>query len=184
MTTAQGGDRPLGRFNQLARWSSHYTHWVLAIALVCSIASPLTPGMLLSWILVLPGLLWVIPVYGDVVHVKHWDCPQCVERAPIFDGPERAQRRMAALRFIHDRKRRTWAFSVGYLTLIGLPFLIRTLPWRAFTTIPFYVMWGYMCWSGIQHRDLRRWCPWCRRGRDDDGPVEVVPPTPVAENTR
>jgi hypothetical protein len=183
MPTAQGGDRPLGWFKQLARWSSHYTHWFLVVALACSIASGLTTGTL-AWILIVPGLAWAIPVYGDIVHIKHWDCPQCVERAPIFDGPERAQEHLHALRFIHDTRWKVWAFGVGYGSMIGLPFLIDKLPWRAFETIPFYLVWGYLCWAGIQHRDLRRWCPWCRRGRDDDGPVEVVPPTPVAENTR
>jgi hypothetical protein len=182
MTTAQGGDKPLGQFKQLTRWASHYTHWFMVFALFCSIASSFVDGVL-SWIFLPLGLLWMLASWGDRVHLKHWDCPKCVDRAPIFDGQERAEKHINALRLLHTKKWLIWTFVLGYASLIGLPFLVAKA-WEPFTVIPWYLTWSYVSWAGIQHRDLQRWCPWCRRGRDDDGPVEVVPPTPVAENTR
>lgn len=182
--TAQGGDGELHPVNKLARWSSHYTHWFLVLALACSILTNFVEGVL-QWTLLPLGLLWIFAIWGDYVHIKNWDCPVCVHNAPIFDGPERAQKRMNALRFLHTRKWLIGAFVLGYASMIGLPFLVSSMPWRPFMVIPYYGIWGYFCWASIVHRDLQRWCPWCRHRRgDDDGPVEVVPPTPVAENTR
>lgn len=183
MTTAQGGGKPLGQFKQLMRWASHYTHWFLLFALCCSIASSFTHGPL-TWIFLPLGLLWIVASWGDYVHIRHWDCPKCVERAPIFDGQERAAKRINALRLLHEKKWLIWGFVVGYASLIGLPFLVTTMPWQPFTVIPWYMVWAVVAWAGTQHRDLQRWCPWCRDERGGDGPVEVVPPTPVAENVR
>lgn len=184
MPTAQGGPKPLGPFRATARWMSHYTAWFVGLNAVSALGARLTDGWMM-WGFVVLGWLWLVALYGDRVHMRHWDCSVCVERSPIFDGEEQVKKRLHALHFLHTPKKMLGALVIGYGTWFGLDWLLSPGAFTyALITLPYYGIWAYMCWAAGVHRDLQRWCPWCRGGRGDDGPVEVVPPTPVGENTR
>lgn len=137
-----------------------------------------TPGAVLYIAVVLGVIIGQIPVDRHFSRL----CAECVTRIPV-DGERRAERRARPLYWFHHMHARPWrpmTYYLGYL--VGVVLLGQVGLWEKsgpvatlFTSIGFLAMVVGLEALALVHRPLVPWCPFCRWGRDDDGPREVVP---------
>jgi hypothetical protein len=101
-------------------------------------------------------------------------CERCAAEFPI-DGDAQATHRLSTLRYHHHWQ--GWGVLLGFASWVGSIWVSQL--WLV--TVAWLLSSHHL--EGV-HRRLTLWCPWCRRGRGDDDPVDVTPPVPVASGDR
>lgn len=177
--TSDESGRWFWRFAPLRHYAIAYlvSCWCLT-AVVAFIPRPLPP--LIDWLMWSPLAVGLLLVAGLVAHGRIPACPRCVQEMPA-DGPAEAERHAHALWLQHHQGRLGLYFVLIYFGSFAAGWIA-----GAPETIPGQVIggachlgWVPMFYCDGQHHRLRPWCPWCRRGRDDDDEAPAPPPVPA-----
>lgn len=118
-------------------------------------------------------------------------CAACWDRFPINPEEQAARRARPSLAFVHVvmwvggwinripfMDVLTSAFLASMLMMMALVSAARIFigpPWISMVLL-FYIL--FLVHSAQRHAQLQPWCPWCRRGGDDDKEPEEPEPQP------
>jgi hypothetical protein len=178
-------------------WLAHHWWWVLGAvftgevtALLAGIATPASELSAATTWFSLAALL--VYCFGQLPASAHFSrlCVKCVEKIPV-DGAARAERRQRSLYAFHVVNDRPVRAVLVFLGLMLVPITLtfvgvlqrNSLPLKVSSAVLFLAFVVGTSALAMRHRPLVPWCPHCRWGRGDDGPVETVPePTPPSRS--
>lgn len=180
-------ERPEGA--DLVAWIAHRQWWIMGAVFVSETLAATVRLTLpdtgfdrsMQWVSLVVLLTYIV---GEPVAWTHFSrlCAECVADMPA-DGSDRAERRQWTLYGFHLTARRSRWVAATFFGLMLVPLLLvyrgvweqGSLPAVATSSILFLAYVTVTSVLAMIHRPLVPWCPYCRWGRDDDGPHEVVP---------
>jgi len=159
--------------SRLLMLAGHYTPVAFIALAAMALADEATgrhPGLLRD-ITYVAGAAWLLSFYADEGYHSRGLCWRCARHAPA--NPDASVARWRRALWLHHKP--------GLVLLAGaLPVAVLLLGshfprWLSVASdVCILVVAGSAFWSGIMHRRLRPWCPWCKPW-DEGGDSEAVP---------
>jgi hypothetical protein len=167
--------------DRTVRWVGH-RWWILLALTLVQWVTPSIPG----WLTLPEGVRYLalaawtgaflLTIYAAYQHERAL-CPDCLGAMPL-DPAEEVERKRRWLRAMHWLVESRWRLSYVICAYSAVGFVVS---WILPRTILIPVVWFAVLIVTLNrltdtHRTLQPWCPWCRRGKDND--EEVVEPQP------
>lgn len=119
---------------------------------------------------------YLFAVYAEFQHRRSL-CPDCLAALPL-NPSEEAERKRSWLHALHWLSEPRWHVLAVLVAYSAVGFAVT---WVLPRTVLIPALWFAALIVTVNrladtHRALQPWCPWCRRGRDDD--KEVIEPQP------
>lgn len=166
-------------------WIAKLRHYMIHYMILASTFHVLGQWYLgpevMTWLGWGPTLMVVPFVASIIAHSRIPACEVCVRKIPL-NGSELAERRRFFLQWNH----RFWWLLAPFLVInvvtLGVASLFDDRTMDSIMGAIAGSAWVPTLIAVEIHDRLRPWCPWCRRGRDDD--EEAPAPTPVPAGTK
>jgi hypothetical protein len=179
MATSTAGSRwpREGRPHRAAMLLGHYQEHIQVAVLPLLIGNVLAGRPpVLTWISYTVLLAWFVSFLADQRQHQRQLCERCISAAPTLNPQGAVERWRRVLWCFHQKR----AYQLMMLAAICWIFYSSRIrhehEWALSLDALILVLIGFSYFTGIIHKRLYPWCPYCHWG--DGGGEEVTPPVP------